>query len=150
MNSYKQHTYVASIQIQSQNMLRPPNLPQAPSKSTSGQAISSPVECHEVHMKKLCSCPVSIRPLLSFFALAALGLCCCVRAFSGCGVWALERGLSSCGMWAVLLRSVWDLPGPGIDPVTLHWQAEPQPLGHHVSPAAFFLCCQLTTFLGFL
>ena len=53
-------------------------------------------------------------------------------------------------MWAVWLGNVWDLPGPGIDPVTLHGQAEPQLLGHRVSPGAFFLCFQLTTFLGFL
>ena len=92
MNSYKQHTCVASIQIQSQNVLRPPNVPQAPSRqhpseSTASQAISSPAECREVHMK-MRSCLVSVRPLLSFFALAVLGLCCCVRAFSGCGAWA--------------------------------------------------------------
>ena len=72
--------------------------------------------------------------------LAALGLRCCTRAFSSCG----ERGLlfvtvrrllivvvslvgdhgfqacrlSSCGLQAQLLRSVWDLPGPGLEPVS--------------------------------
>ena len=69
-----------------------------------------------------------------------LGLRFCVRAFSSCG----ERGplfitvhspltvvaslvaehrlqtrkLSSCGSWAQLLRGMWDLPRPGLEPVT--------------------------------
>ena len=38
--------------------------------------------------------------------------------FSNCGVWALERRLSSCGARAQLLRGMWDLPGPGIEPVS--------------------------------
>ena len=82
--------------------------------------------------------------------MAALGLCCCARAFSSCGelsslrcagfsLWwllllrstgsrhtgfsscgspALERRLSSCGAWALLLRGTWDLPGPGLEPVS--------------------------------
>ena len=70
-------------------------------------------------------------------------LCCGVRAshcggFSCCGAWALgthasvvvvcelsscgsqalERRLSSCGAQAYLLRRMWDLPGPGIEPVS--------------------------------
>ena len=27
-------------------------------------------------------------------------------------------GFSSCGTWAELLRGMWDLPGPGIEPVS--------------------------------
>ena len=69
------------------------------------------------------------------FILAALGLRCCVRAFSGCGEWGLlfvvrcgawamehrlsscglrplEHRLSSCGSRAYLLHAMWDLPGP--------------------------------------
>ena len=38
--------------------------------------------------------------------------------FSSCGSQALERGLSSCGSRAQLLRSMWDLPGPGLKPVS--------------------------------
>ena len=38
--------------------------------------------------------------------------------FSSCGTWALERRLSSCGAWAQLLCGVWDLPGPGLEPVS--------------------------------
>ena len=72
--------------------------------------------------------------------LAVLGLCFCTRAFSSCG----ERGplfiavhgpltvaaspivehrlrtrrLSSCGSWAQLLRGMWDLPRPGLEPMS--------------------------------
>ena len=38
--------------------------------------------------------------------------------FSSCGSWALERRLSSCGAWAYLLRGMWDLSGPGLEPVS--------------------------------
>ena len=38
--------------------------------------------------------------------------------FSSCGSRALERRLSSCGAWAQLLRSMWDLPRPGIEPMS--------------------------------
>ena len=37
---------------------------------------------------------------------------------SSCGSQALERRLSSCGAQAYLLRGMWDLPGPGIEPVS--------------------------------
>ena len=43
--------------------------------------------------------------------VVALGL-------SSCGSWALERRLSSCGTWAQLLRGMWDLPGPGLEPMS--------------------------------
>ena len=41
-----------------------------------------------------------------------------VRRLSSCGVQALERRLSSCGAWAQLLHGMWDLPGPGMEPVS--------------------------------
>ena len=75
--------------------------------------------------------------------MAALGLRCCVQAshcggFSCCGaralgvrasvfvaLWlrscgsqALEHRLSSCGTRAQLLHGMWDLPGPGIEPMS--------------------------------
>ena len=92
-----------------------------------------------------------------YLFLAALGLCCCVPAFSSCdergtlfatvcrlliavvspvvehrlqarglqlhrlsscGTRALERRLSSGGAQAQLLRSTWDLPGLGLEPVS--------------------------------
>ena len=38
--------------------------------------------------------------------------------FSSCASWALECRLSSCGARASLLRGMWDLPGPGLEPVS--------------------------------
>ena len=98
------------------------------------------------------------KKLINLF-LAALGLRCCVRAFSSwagatlccgswafhcsgfsccgaralgtqpsvvvarglssCGSWALERRLSSCGARTWLLCGMWDLPGPGLEPMSL-------------------------------
>ena len=68
-----------------------------------------------------------------------LGLHFCARAFSSCGEWGplfiavrgpltvmaslvaehrlQTRRLSSCGSWAQLLRGMWDLPRPGLEPV---------------------------------
>ena len=78
--------------------------------------------------------------LFFFFFLVVLGLRFCARAFASCG----ERGplfiavhrpltiaaspvaehrlqtrrLSSCGSRAQLLRGMWDLPRPGLEPVS--------------------------------
>ena len=38
--------------------------------------------------------------------------------FSSCGSRALERRLSSCGAQAWLFSGMWDLPGPGVKPVS--------------------------------
>ena len=76
------------------------------------------------------------------FFFAALGLRCCsscgerglllvavrgllievaslvaARGLSSCGTRAPARSLSSCGTRAQLLRGMWDLPGPGLEPV---------------------------------
>ena len=40
------------------------------------------------------------------------------RGLSSCGSWALERRLSSCGTQAQLLCGMWDLPGPGFEPMS--------------------------------
>ena len=40
------------------------------------------------------------------------------RRLSSCGLRALEHRLSSCGARAQLLRDMWDLPGPGLEPVS--------------------------------
>ena len=37
---------------------------------------------------------------------------------SGCGLRALELRLSSCGARALLLHGMWDLPGPGLAPLS--------------------------------
>ena len=75
-----------------------------------------------------------------FLFLAVLGLRFCVRAFSSCGEWGplfiAVRGpltitaslaaeqrlqtlrLSSCGSRAQLLHGMWDLPRPGLEPMS--------------------------------
>ena len=72
--------------------------------------------------------------------MAVLGLRFCARAFSSCGKWGplfiavrgpltvagslvaehrlQTRRLSSCGSRASLLRGMWDLPRPGLEPVS--------------------------------
>ena len=77
---------------------------------------------------------------LIYLFLAVLGLRFCARAFSSCGkrgpLFIAVRGpltitaslvaehtlqtrrLSSCGSWAQLLRGMWDLPRPGLEPVS--------------------------------
>ena len=40
------------------------------------------------------------------------------RGLSSCVSRALERRLSSCGAQAYLLHGMWDLPGPGLKPVS--------------------------------
>ena len=40
------------------------------------------------------------------------------HGLSSCGARALQRRLSSCGARASLLRGMWDLPGPGLEPVS--------------------------------
>ena len=72
--------------------------------------------------------------------MAVLGLRFCARAFSSCGKWGSlfivvrgpltiaaslvaghrlqTRRLSNCGSRAQLLRGMWDLPRPGLEPVS--------------------------------
>ena len=67
--------------------------------------------------------------------MAVLGLRFCARAFSSCGkrgpLFIAVRGplavvehrlqtrrLSNCGSWAELLCGMWDLPRPGLEPVS--------------------------------
>ena len=38
--------------------------------------------------------------------------------FNSCSMWTLEQGLRSCGPQALLPRSMWDLPGSGLEPVS--------------------------------
>ena len=40
------------------------------------------------------------------------------RGLSSCGLRALECRLSSCGARAQLLQGMWDLPGPGLEPMS--------------------------------
>ena len=99
--------------------------------------------------------------LIYLFIHSVLGLRFCARSFSSCG----KRGplfiavcgpltiaaslvaehslqthrLSSCGSRAQLLRGMWDLPRPGLEPCPLHRQADSQPLRHQGSPKSMFL-----------
>ena len=69
---------------------------------------------------------VAVRGLL----IAVASLCCGARALgartsvvvahglNSCGLRALERRLSSCGAQAYLPHGMWDLPGPGLEPVS--------------------------------
>ena len=72
--------------------------------------------------------------------MAVLGLRFCARAFSSCGKWGTlfivvcrpltvvaslvvehrlqTHRLSNCGTWAQSLRGVWDLPRPGLKPMS--------------------------------
>ena len=52
------------------------------------------------------------------WALGVLASVVAARKLSSCGSWALECRLSSCGTRALLLRGMWDLPGPGFEPVS--------------------------------
>ena len=51
-------------------------------------------------------------------ALGAWASVVAARRLSSCGSRALNRRLSSCGAQAQLLHGVWDLPGPGFEPVS--------------------------------
>ena len=77
---------------------------------------------------------------LIYLFMAVLGLHFCARAFSSCGKWGplfiavrgpltiaaslvaehrlQTRRLSSCGSRAQLLRSMWDPPRPGLEPMS--------------------------------
>ena len=66
--------------------------------------------------------------------------------FSNCGSQALERRLSSCGAQAYLLRGMWDLPGPELEPMSPAWAGgflTTVPPGK--SPAALFIIAKTWT-----
>ena len=68
-----------------------------------------------------CSVQASHCSGFSCFRARALGTQASVVAaygLSSCGSRALERRLSSCGAQAQLLHSMWDLPRPGLEPVS--------------------------------
>ena len=51
-------------------------------------------------------------------AIGAWASVVAARGLSSCGLQALECRLSSRGARALLLHGMWDLPGPGIEPVS--------------------------------
>ena len=52
------------------------------------------------------------------WALGAQASVVVAHGLSSCGSQALERRLNSCGARAQLLRSMWDLPRPGLEPIS--------------------------------
>ena len=81
--------------------------------------------------RAFCSCSEWRLIFVAVFRLLIVvaSLCCGARALgtwasvvvacrlSSCGSRALKHRLSSCGTRAQLLRGMWDLPGPGLEPV---------------------------------
>ena len=79
----------------------------------------------------ICFCFFSLWVGCVFVAACGLSLVAAGGSYSSCGAWtshccdfsccgagALELSLSSCGPPAQLPRSMWDLPGPGIEPLS--------------------------------
>ena len=72
--------------------------------------------------------------------------------FSSCGSRVLERRPSSCGAQAQLLRSIGDLPGPGIEPVSPALAGGFLTTAPPGKPNTFFLSlniCQLALYAHF-
>ena len=61
---------------------------------------------------------VAVRGLLTAVASLAAEHRLQVHGLSSCDLRALERWLIRCGAWTQLLRSMWDLPGPGLEPMS--------------------------------
>ena len=57
-------------------------------------------------------------PLLQSTGSGHAGPAAVAHGLSSCGSWAPERRPSSCGARVQLLRSMWDPPGPGLEPVS--------------------------------
>ena len=57
-------------------------------------------------------------PLASAQALERTGFSIVVRGLINCSSQALEHKLSAWGPPALLPRGLWDLPGPGIEPMS--------------------------------
>ena len=63
----------------------------------------------------------------------------------------VARGLSSCGAWARLLRGMWDLPRPGIEPRSLALQGRFLTTGlPGKHPNTIFFLKMLVFLLGFV
>ena len=61
---------------------------------------------------------LQLQQLLLLWALGTRASLVVAHGLSSCGSQALEHRLSSCGAQAQLLRGMWDLPGPGLEPVS--------------------------------
>ena len=61
-----------------------------------------------------------------------------VRGLSGCGSWALEQRPDGCDSWAQLFHGMWNVPGPGIEPVSPELQVDSLPPSHQGKPQTDF------------
>ena len=66
----------------------------------------------------VCGLLIAVASRCGAQALGARASVVVARRLSSCGSWALERRLSSCSAQALLLRGMWNLPGPGLEPVS--------------------------------
>ena len=66
----------------------------------------------------LSSCSVMASHFSGFSCCGAWASVVMACGFSSCGSQALEAKVNSCGAWAKLLWGMWDLPRPGIEPVS--------------------------------
>ena len=79
--------------------------------------------------------------------MAALGLCCCIQAFSSCNMWAIEHAhFSRCGSRAQLSCGMWNLPIPGTETVSPALAGRFLTIGLPGKSIKVFLC---PTFLGY-
>ena len=62
--------------------------------------------------------PTAVVPAVAEHRLQSAGSVVVARGLSSCGSRALEGKLSSCGTRAQLLRGMWDLPRPGLEPTS--------------------------------
>ena len=62
--------------------------------------------------------PIVVASRCGAWALGVRASIVVARGLSSCGSQALEHRLSSCGTRAELLCGMWDLPGPGLEPVS--------------------------------
>ena len=66
----------------------------------------------------VCGLLIAVASHCGAWALGAQASVVVARGLSSCDTRALERRLSSCGSQVQLLRNMWDLPGPGLEPVS--------------------------------
>ena len=68
----------------------------------------------------VCGLPVAVASLVAQHGLwSTWASVVATHRLSSCTSWTLEHRLSSCGTRALLSFGMWDLPGPGFEPMTL-------------------------------
>ena len=82
----------------------------------------------------MCTCLSAVALLLWSLGSRAHGL-------HGRGSWTSIGRLNGCGPQAQLLHGMLDLPGPGMQPMSLHWQTGSSPSGKPCLVFCFVLFC---------